>query len=465
MADKPWSGRFTKATDTLVEEFSASLDVDARLYREDIEASVSHARMLATQGLISPDEARAIEDGLRSIMKDIESGAFIFDVALEDVHMNIETELTRRIGEAGKKLHTARSRNDQVATDVRLAVRKALGGIASELAGFMGALLDKADAHVDTIVPGMTHLQHAQPVSLAHHLLAYFEMALRDCGRIADCLKRVNVSPLGSAALAGTPHPIDRQTTARELGFSAPARNSMDAVSDRDFACEAAFDCSLVMMHLSRLCEEVIIWNSQPFSFITLPDSLCTGSSIMPQKKNPDVAELVRGKTGGVYGSLMSLLVMMKGLPLAYNRDMQEDKRPLFDALETTASCVRVMTALVAGMEPKKEFIESSLQDGFITATDLADYLAAKGMPFREAHRITGEIVAMVAGRRGKRLRDLSLEELRAFSPLFEEDIFSALEPSNSVDRRTSFGGTARKNVSAALSEARVLLDALGHEA
>jgi argininosuccinate lyase len=464
MADKPWSGRFTKATDALVEEFSASLDVDARLYREDIEASVSHARMLAARGLISQGEAQAIVEGLEEIGRDIASGAFTFDVGLEDVHMNIETELTRRIGEAGKKLHTARSRNDQVATDVRLAVRKALGGIASELAGFMGAVLDKAEAHVDTIVPGMTHLQHAQPVSLAHHLLAYFEMALRDCGRIADCLKRVNVSPLGSAALAGTPHPIDRETTARELGFSGPARNSMDAVSDRDFACESVFVCSLVMMHLSRLCEEVIIWNSQPFSFITLPDSLCTGSSIMPQKKNPDVAELVRGKTGGVYGSLMSLLVMMKGLPLAYNRDMQEDKRPLFDALETTASCVRVMTALVAGMEPRKDAIDASLQDGFITATDLADYLAAKGMPFREAHRVTGEIVAMVAGRRGKRLIDLSLEELRAFSPLFEEDIFSALEPSSSVDRRTSFGGTARRNVRAALQEARTLLDALGHE-
>lgn len=462
MRDKPWSGRFTEGTDELVEAFTSSVDVDARLYLEDIEASVAHVRMLASRGLVSAAEADDIVKGLASIREDIEEGSFTFDPALEDVHMNIETELTRRIGEAGKKLHTARSRNDQVATDLRLYTRKALLNVAEGLRSFMTALLDKASDHVDTIIPGMTHLQHAQPVSLAHHLLAYFEMAFRDHQRVMEALARVNVSPLGSAALAGTPHPIDREATAKGLGFSAPARNSLDAVGDRDFACETAFVCSMIMMHLSRLAEEIIIWNSQPFSFVDLPDAFCTGSSIMPQKKNPDVAELVRGKTGGVYGNLVALLAMMKGIPLSYNRDMQEDKVPLFACLDAALSSLAVMAGLVSGMSPKKESLEKSLREGFITATDMADYLTAKGMPFREAHRITGEIVGRCA-RQGRGLADLSLDELKSFSVLFEQDVFSALDPAVSVDRRTSQGGTAREKVRSSLTEARALLEALEH--
>ena len=462
MKDKPWSGRFTEGTDTLVEEFTASVDVDARLYLEDIEASMAHARMLASNGIISSAEADDIVKGLESIREDIEDGSFTFDPALEDVHMNIETELTRRIGEAGKKLHTARSRNDQVATDLRMFTAKALRGIAAGLRSFMKALLDKASDHVDTIVPGMTHLQHAQPVSLAHHILAYFEMALRDHQRVTETLARVTISPLGSAALAGTPHPIDSSGTAQALGFSAPARNSMDAVSDRDFALETAFVCAVIMMHLSRLAEEIIIWNSQPFSFIDLPDAFCTGSSIMPQKKNPDVAELVRGKTGSVYGSLVALLTMMKGLPLTYNRDMQEDKKPLFECLDAAVSSLAVMTGLISGMSPKKDVLEKSLREGFITATDMADYLAAKGMPFREAHRVTGEVVAHCMAR-GKDLGNLGLDELQAFSVLFEQDIFPALDPAVSVDRRKSPGGTARDNVRSALTGARAFLEALKH--
>jgi argininosuccinate lyase len=463
MIDKPWSGRFLQGTNKQVEVFTASVDVDSRLYGQDIDGSIAHARMLASCKLITAEESGAIIDGLEAIRADIENGTFQFKEALEDVHMNIETELTKRIGEAGKKLHTARSRNDQVATDFRLYVRNALQELSQEIKGFMEALLIKADMHVDTIIPGMTHLQHAQPVSLAHHLLAYFEMAKRDHERIAQAMKRVNVSPLGSAALAGTPHPIDREQTAKDLGFSGPARNSIDAVSDRDFALEAAFVCSVIMMHLSRLAEEIIIWNSQPFSYIELSDAYCTGSSIMPQKKNPDVAELVRGKTGGVYSNLLSLLIMMKGLPLAYNRDMQEDKKPLFDALDTAASSLRLMAGLVAGMSPRAESLSRSLQDGFITATDMADYLAAKGMPFREAHRITGEIVSMlISAHRG--FSDLNLAELKAFCALFEADVFATLDPASSMDRRTSYGGTARLNVRKALKEARLVLESLAHE-
>jgi len=460
MKDKPWSGRFSQDTDGLVESFTESVSFDQRLYREDIEGSMAHARMLARAGIISAEDAEAITAGLQAILQDIGSGSFRFDPALEDVHMNIETELTRRIGEAGKKLHTARSRNDQVAADLRLYVRSGLEEIQSGLKRFMGALLDQASDHVDTIIPGMTHLQHAQPVSLAHHLLAYFEMMRRDFERVTQALKRMNVSPLGSAALAGTPHPIDRFQTAGELGFEGPCRNSLDGVSDRDFAIEAAFASSLIMMHLSRLAEEIIIWNSQPFSFIDLPDGFCTGSSIMPQKKNPDVAELVRGKVGSVYGNLFSLLTMMKGLPLAYNRDMQEDKKPVFETLDTVVSCLRVMAGLIAGMNPDKEALSRSLEDGYITATDIADYLSAKGMPFREAHHVTGRIVSRLLQEK-KRLSDLSLRELKTFSELFGEDVFQAMESTASVDRRRSFGGTARENVRKALDEARAALGTL----
>jgi argininosuccinate lyase len=460
MKDKPWSGRFSQDTDGLVESFTESVSFDQRLYREDIEGSIAHARMLAKAGIISPEEVEAIVGGLQAIRQDIETGTFRFDPALEDVHMNIETELTRRIGDAGKKLHTARSRNDQVATDLRLHVRSGLEAIRLELKRFMGALLEQASENIDTIIPGMTHLQHAQPVSFAHHLLAYFEMMLRNFERVSQALKRMNVSPLGSAALAGTPHPIDRFRTAGDLGFDGPGRNSVDGVSDRDFAIEAAFTGSLIMMHLSRLAEEIIIWNSQPFSFIDLPDGFCTGSSIMPQKKNPDVAELVRGKVGSVYGNLFNLLTMMKGLPLAYNRDMQEDKKPVFETLDTVKSCLRVMSGLVSGIKPDNASLRESLEDGYIMATDIADYLAAKGMAFREAHHVTGRIVSLLVQGK-KRFSDLTLAELKSFSTLFEADVFQAIEPAASVDRRSSFGGTARENIRKALDEARAALETL----
>jgi argininosuccinate lyase len=463
MTDKPWSGRFSQGTDELVESFTESVGIDKRLYREDIEASIAHARMLARTGLLTNEEADAVTGGLRAIREDIASGVFLFDPKLEDVHMNIETELTKRIGEAGKKLHTARSRNDQVATDLRLHVRGGLEAIKKELKQFMGVLLSRASENVDTIIPGMTHLQHAQPVSLAHHMLAYFEMMLRDHERVSQSLKRMNMSPLGSAALAGTPHPIDRFRTAGDLGFEGPCRNSIDGVSDRDFAIEAAFTGSLIMMHLSRLAEEIIIWNSQPFSFIDLPDGFCTGSSIMPQKKNPDVAELVRGKVGSVYGNLFNLLTMMKGLPLAYNRDMQEDKKPVFETLDTVTACLKVMSGLVDGMKPNNASLGSSLEDGYITATDIADYLAAKGMPFREAHFVTGKIVGLLVQEK-RRLSALSLDELKSFSGLFEEDVFQSIQPTVSVDRRRSYGGTAREKVREALNEAKGVYEALWHE-
>jgi argininosuccinate lyase len=463
MTDKPWSGRFSQDTDALVEAFTESVSVDWRLYREDIEASVAHARMLARTGLLTQAEAEAIAKGLDSIREDIVSGAFRFDPKLEDVHMNIEAELTKRIGEAGKKLHTARSRNDQVATDFRIRVRSGLREIRKELKGFMGVLLVRASEYVDTIIPGMTHLQHAQPVSLAHHLLAYFEMMLRDYGRITQTLERMNMSPLGSAALAGTPHPIDRFRTAQDLGFEGPCRNSLDGVSDRDFAVEAVFAGSMIMMHLSRLSEEIIIWSSQPFSFVDLPDGYCTGSSIMPQKKNPDVAELVRGKVGSVYGGLFNLLTMMKGLPLAYNRDMQEDKKPVFESMDTVTVCLRVMSGLMDGLRPNAQALSRSLEDGYITATDIADYLAAKGMPFREAHHVTGRIISLLVHEK-RRLAELSLDEFRSFSGLFDDDIFEAIKPENSVDRRLSFGGTARQNVRNALKEAKAMFEALEHE-
>jgi len=463
MADKPqklWGGRFAKSTDKAVEEFTASVHFDSRLFEQDIRGSIAHAKMLGKCGIIPQADSEKIVKGLQELLSDYRQGLVTFDPSAEDVHMNVEKLLSAKIGEPAGRLHTARSRNDQVVTDLRLYTRKALERIASGLESFMDAVLDKAAEHVDTIIPGMTHLQHAQPVSLAHHLLAYFEMALRDRERVSQVMERVNVMPLGSAALAGTPHGIDRLSTAYDLGFTAVARNSIDAVSDRDFALEATFLCAVIMMHLSRLAEEIVIWNSQPFSFVELPDAYCTGSSIMPQKKNPDVAELVRGKTGTVYGDLVALLTMMKGLPLAYNRDMQEDKGPLFRSLDTTCACLDVMAGLVRGMEPNGPGIERSLKEGFITATDLADYLASRGMPFRDAHRVTGEIVSHCL-RTSKVFSDLTLEDLKAFSPLFEPGVFEVIDPRVSVDRRTSMGGTARPNVRAALDEARAILEGI----
>lgn len=454
MKDKPWSGRFSQETDSLVEEFTESVSIDSRLYLQDIEGSIAHARMLNSAGILSSEETASIVDGLAGIKADIEAGKFSFDRTLEDVHMNIEVELTRRIGEAGKKLHTARSRNDQVATDFRMYVRDGLTGVQSGLKEIMAVITGKAAGHIDTIMPGMTHLQHAQPVSFAHHLLAYFEMFVRDFERADETKKRLNTSPLGSAALAGTPHHIDRSMTAEALGFDGPCRNSIDGVSDRDFAIEAVFDMSVIMMHLSRMAEEIIIWNSAPYSFVELSDAYCTGSSIMPQKKNPDVAELVRGKVGGVYGNLISLLTMMKGLPLAYDRDMQEDKLPVMASLDTVMHCLKVMAGLIAGLELNKRALRASLDNGYITATDVADFLVGKGVAFREAHRITGEIISRLV-QEGRVLSSLSLDEFRSFSPEFDEGIFSVISPEGSVDRRTSFGGTARENVRHALDDAR----------
>jgi argininosuccinate lyase len=463
MTDKPWSGRFQEGVDKKVEAFTESVSIDHRLYRQDIEGSIAHARMLAAVGILTPKEAETIVQGLFSIRQDIDAGTFVFDPALEDVHMNIEVELTKRIGEAGKKIHTARSRNDQVSTDLRLYVRHVLTQILRLLRDFMKTIVDKASEHADTIIPGMTHLQFAQPVSFGHHLLAYFEMFLRDYQRIDDALERLNVSPLGSAALAGTPHPIDRFRTAKELGFASPCRNSMDGVSDRDFAIEAVFAVSLVMMHLSRLCEEIIIWNSQGYALVDLPDSYTTGSSIMPQKKNPDVAELVRGKTGRVYGNLVNLLTMMKGLPLTYNRDMQEDKLPVMDSLDTVSACVEVITGLIREMVINRQAAERALKKGFLTATDIVDYLAEKGVPFRDAHRLTGEIVASRI-HQGKTIDDMTLLEFKAFSDKFGDDIFAYIHPSSAVDRRRSFGGTSRENVKAAIKEAYALLEDVGYE-
>jgi argininosuccinate lyase len=458
--DKPWSGRFKGETDALVEAFTQSVSFDKRLWREDIEGSIAHAMMLASCGIISEEEAALITNSLREIGFDIEDGKFTFDIKLEDVHMNIESELVRRIGETGKKLHTARSRNDQIALDLRLHVKKALKEIRTALLAYMSAIVEKASRHVDTIIPGMTHLQFAQPISFAHHMLAYFEMAVRDVSRIDDSLRRMNFSPLGAAALAGTPHPIDRFQTAAKLGFDWPARNSMDAVSDRDFALDTAYACGMIMMHLSRLAEEIIIWNSQAYGLVELPDSLTTGSSIMPQKKNPDVAELVRGKTGRAYGNLLSLLTIMKGLPLAYNRDMQEDKVPVFDSIDTALSSVIVMTGLVEGISLRNEVAEAAIEKGFITATDIADYLASKGMPFRDAHHVVGRIVSWLISV-NRTITDMRLEDYRAFSEKFSEDVLEYIEPSSSVDRRKSYGGTARENVRDAIEKARHMLDGM----
>ncbi len=460
MKEKPWSGRFSQETDSLVEEFTESVSIDAALYAQDIEGSIAHARMLMAAGLLSESEADAVVSGLKGILHDIEEGSFAFDPELEDVHMNIEVELTKRVGEPGKKLHTARSRNDQVATDFRLFVREYLREIGRLLKELMACLVEKASANVDIIIPGMTHLQHAQPVSFGHHLLAYFEMFLRDFDRLKDAGRRLNISPLGSAAFAGTPHAIDRFMTAAELQFEEPCRNSIDGVSDRDFACEAVFGASLIMMHLSRFAEEIIIWNSKPYSYVELPDAFCTGSSIMPQKKNPDVAELVRGKVGGVYGNLMALLTMMKGLPLAYNRDMQEDKKSVMESLDTVAMSLETMTGLIRGMEMNGDVLKRSLRDGYITATDIADYLSSKGVPFREAHRITGHIVSELSAK-AKTLEDLSLDEFRAFSQVFDSDILETVKPENSVDKRMSFGGTARDNVREMIEDARARIEGL----
>ena len=439
---KLWGGRFRKETDDLVNDFNSSIQFDCRLYREDIQGSLAHAAMLADCGIISREDEAAIRAGLEGILADIEAGKVEFTADNEDIHMNVEALLTERIGAAGKRLHTARSRNDQVAVDLRLYLRREIGEIVDQILDLQEAILAKAKEHQNTVMPGYTHLQRAQPISFAQHLLAYGAMLRRDVGRLLDCRARMNECPLGSGALAGTTYPIDRWETAKALGFTAPMDNSLDGVSDRDYAIELLSALSVLMMHLSRFSEEIILWCSWEFKFIELDDAYSTGSSIMPQKKNPDVAELVRGKTGRVYGHLMGLLTTMKGLPLAYNKDMQEDKEPVFDAVDTVKLCLPVFTGMIATMKVLPENMRRAASAGFINATDCADYLTKKGLPFRDAYTAVGNLVYYCT-ERGKGLEDLSLEELRQISPLFDGDVYAALGLEACMGQRKSWGGPA----------------------
>jgi argininosuccinate lyase len=456
-SERLWSGRFDEPVSDLVKRFTASVAFDRRLASFDIDGSVAHARMLHACGILAEGDLRAIEKGLTQIRDEIEGGVFEWSIDLEDVHLNIERRLTDLAGEPGKRLHTARSRNDQVATDVRLYLRAQIDDIRSLIRALQSALLDVAEKHTGTVMPGFTHLQVAQPISFAHHLLAYYEMLARDGERFADCRKRVNRLPLGAAALAGTSFPIDRERVARELGFEGVAGNSVDAVSDRDFAIEFCACAALLMMHLSRFCEELILWMSPRFGFIDLADRFCTGSSIMPQKKNPDVPELVRGKTGRVNGHLVALLTLMKAQPLAYNKDNQEDKEPLFDTVDTVIASLRVFAEMVSGIEVKPDAMREAARQGFATATDLADYLVRKGMPFREAHEAVARAVRH-AESRGKDLSELQLEELTQFTSLVTDDVFASLTLDGSLAARDHVGGTAPARVRAAISKARTEL-------
>ena len=456
---KLWSGRFGKETDALVNDFNASIQFDQRLYREDITGSLAHAEMLARCGIISKEDAAAIQAGLEGILADIEAGKVEFTADNEDIHMNVEALLTARIGDAGKRLHTARSRNDQVALDFRMYVRREIPVLVDQLLELEAVLCRQARKYQEAVMPGYTHLQRAQPISFAQHLMAYGAMFRRDVTRLEDCAKRLNECPLGSGALAGTTYPIDRFQTAAALGFDAPMGNSLDGVSDRDYALELLSDLSILMMHLSRFSEEVILWCSWEFKFIELDDAYATGSSIMPQKKNPDVAELVRGKTGRVYGSLMGLLTTMKGLPLAYNKDMQEDKEPVFDAIDTVEMCLPVFAAMLDTMTVRTDNMRAAAGKGFINATDCADYLTKKGMPFRDAYTVTGHLVAACTAR-GKTLEDLTLEELKAVSPLFEEDVYQALKLENCMALRGSFGGPAVAETTRQIAELEAFVQA-----
>ncbi|MEG2137341.1 MAG: argininosuccinate lyase [Oscillospiraceae bacterium] len=447
---KLWGGRFQKETSGLVDDFNSSISFDARLYREDIAGSIAHAGMLGDTGIICPQEAEKIIGGLREILVEIEGGRVTFSSDNEDIHMNIEALLTAKIGDTGKRLHTARSRNDQVAVDFRLFVKHEIPVIIGMLLDLEGVLVTKAEGNLDTVMPGYTHLQRAQPVTFAHHLMAYGAMLRRDITRLEDCLSRLDECPLGAGALAGTTYPANRFQTAAALGFARPTENSMDSVADRDFALEFLSDCSILMMHLSRFSEEIILWCSWEFKFIELDDAYSTGSSIMPQKKNPDVAELVRGKTGRVYGDLMALLTVMKGLPLAYNKDLQEDKEPVFDTVDTVEQCLPVFTAMLDTMTVLKENMRSAADRGLMNATDCADYLTRKGMPFREAYMVVGQLVGTCVST-GRTLETLTLAELRAASPLFGEDVYDALKLDSCVDVRRVYGGPAKEAVLAQL--------------
>ena len=457
---KPWGGRFAEPTDAFVERFTASVGFDQRLARHDIMGSIAHARMLGRVKVLGDADVTAIVAGLESIGADIDAGRFVWQVALEDVHMNIETALVERIGEVGKKLHTGRSRNDQVATDVRLWLRDELDAIDGQLREVLAVLVGLAEREADTLMPGFTHLQTAQPITFGHHLLAWFEMLARDRERFADCRKRVNVMPLGAAALAGTSFPIDRLYTAQLLGFDRPAENSLDAVSDRDFAIEFVAAAAVLMTHFSRMSEELVLWSSAQFGFISLADAWCTGSSIMPQKKNPDVPELLRGKTGRVNGHLVALLTLMKGQPLAYNKDNQEDKEPLFDTIDTVRDSLTAVAGMLPGMTVNAQRMRDAARAGFATATDLADYLVRRGLLFRDAHEVVGRAVRQgVASSRD--LAEFTLDELRAFSPLIEADVFAVLTLEGSVAARDHLGGTAPAQVRAAAGRARARLDSV----
>ena len=453
MSGKMWGGRFAEATAASVEAFSASIQYDARLYRHDVMGSKAHARMLARQGLINAEECEAIVRGLSEIEAEIERGEFVFRPELEDIHMNIEKALTDRIGAAGAKLHTARSRNDQVNLDFRLYLRDEADTLDALLAEVQRAFVRQARTYLGAVMPGYTHMQRAQPVLLSHHLLAYVEMFARDRERVVDCRRRINVMPLGAAALAGTGLPIDRQSVAEELGFAAITANSMDTTGDRDFALELLFCLSLIQLHLSRLAEELVLWSSKEFEFIRIGDRYCTGSSIMPQKKNPDIPELIRGKSGRVTGALVSLLMTVKGLPLTYNRDLQEDKEPVFDALDTVKASLSIIAEMLDHTEFDIERLRTLTTGGFMTATDLADYLVQKGMPFRQAHSVVGRVVALCQERRCE-LADLQLADLQDYSALIEADVFAVLSVDGSVHSRVSAGGTAGVRVQEALKKA-----------
>ena len=452
--NQPWSGRFSEPTTELVQRFTASVSFDRRLAEFDVEASIAHSRMLHAVGIIGNTDLAAIEKGLAQIRSEIRAGAFPWSEAHEDVHFNIERRLIELAGEPGKRLHTARSRNDQVATDVRLYLRAAIDQVLSLIKSLQRALLDLADEHAETVMPGYTHLQVAQPVTFGHHLLAYFEMLARDAQRFADCRKRVNRLPLGAAALAGTSFPIDRQMVAKELGFDGLCENSIDAVSDRDFAIEFAACAALAMTHLSRFCEELVLWANPRFGFVEIADAFSTGSSIMPQKRNPDVAELIRGKTGRVNGHLVALLTLMKGQPLAYNRDNQEDKEPLFDTVDTLTACLAVFAEMLGGIKVHREAMAAAARQGHATATDLAEYLARKGVPFREAHEAVAQAVRF-AESRGCELAELKLSELQRFSSAITEEVYSTLTLEGSLKSRSHLGGTAPVRVKAAIAKAR----------
>jgi argininosuccinate lyase len=456
-----WSGRFSEPVAELVKRYTASVDVDQRLAHVDIEGSLAHADMLHSVGLLSTADLEAIRHGMATVRAEIDAGTFVWSIELEDVHLNIEKRLTELVGDAGKRLHTARSRNDQVATDIRLWLRSAIDDASTLLVAIQTALADLADVHADTIMPGFTHLQVAQPVTFGHHLMAYVEMFSRDADRLADCRRRVNRLPLGAAALAGTSYPIDRERVARTLGFDGVCGNSLDAVSDRDFAIEFCAAASLAMVHVSRLSEELVTWMSPRVGFIDLADRFCTGSSIMPQKKNPDVPELARGKTGRVVGHLTALLILMKGQPLAYNKDNQEDKEPLFDTADTLRDTLRIFVDLIGGIRVKADRMRQAATEGFSTATDLADYLVKKGIAFRDAHEAVAQAVRSAADA-GKALSDLTLDELRKFSPLLGDDVYTVLTPEGSVAARDHVGGTAPTQVRAAVARARARLAAAG---